>query len=109
MSDLKIDEVLSKLNFLIKKSITAMQASIDNFNERISGVKNKITNLESVEEIKATIADYDMRNDLQAKTDAALDTLKNRCDDIQDYKQKTNHRSKIDALLNEFYSKKLTF
>ena len=67
MSESKIDEVLRKLNFLIEKS-TAMQTSIDNFNERISVVENKITNLESeVEEIKQTKADYEKVNDFQAK------------------------------------------
>ena len=55
MSESKINEVLRKLNFLIEKS-TAMQTSIDNFNERISVVENKITNLESeVEEFKQTV------------------------------------------------------
>ena len=106
MSESKIDEVLRKLNFLIEKS-TAMQTSIDNFNERISVVENKITNLESeVEEIKQTKADYDKVNDFQAKTDAALDKLKNRCDDLEEYVQKANHRSRVDALMNELYSKK---
>ena len=57
MSESKIDEVLKKLNFLLEKS-TAMQTSMENFNERISVVENKITNLESeVEEIKKTKAD----------------------------------------------------
>ena len=87
MSHPIIDEVLSKLNFLIEKS-TAMQTSIDNFNKRSSEIENKITNLESeVEEIKATKADYDMLNDLEAKTNAALDALKNRCDDMQEFIQ----------------------
>ena len=72
MSDSKIDEVLRKLNFFIEKS-TAMQTSIDNFNKRSSGIENKITNLENeVEEVKATNAEYDMLNDLEAKTNAAL-------------------------------------
>ena len=106
MSESKIDEVLRKLNFLIEKS-TAMQTSIDNFNERISVVEIKITNLESeVEEIKQTKADYDKVNDFQAKTDAALDKLKNRCDDLEEYVQKANCRSRVDALINELYSKK---
>ena len=91
ISDSKTDKALSKLNFLIEKS-TAMQTSINNFIERISGVENKITNHKSeVEEIKATKVDYDMLNDHEAKTDAALDTLKNRCDDMQEYIRKTNH------------------
>ena len=51
MCELKMDEVLRKVNFLIEKS-TAMQTSIDNCNERINNVENKITKLESeVEEI----------------------------------------------------------
>ena len=101
MSESKIDEVVGKLNFLIEKS-TAMQTSIDNFNERIRDVENEIANLESeVEEIKKTKADYDMLNDLEAKTDAALDNLKNRCDDLEEYVQKANHRSRVHALMNE--------
>ena len=60
-----------------------------------------------VEEIKQTKADYDKVNDFQAKTDAALDKLKNRCNDLEEYVQKANYRSRVDALMNELYSKKL--
>ena len=106
MSESKIDEGVRKLKFLIEKS-TAMQTSINNFNERISGIENKITNLESeVEEIKKMKADYEKVNDFQAKTDAALDNLKNRCDDLEEYLQKANNRSRVDTLMNELYSKK---
>ena len=106
MSDYEIDEVLRSSNCLIEKS-TAMQTSIDDFNERISDVKNKTTNLENeVEEIKATKADYDTLSDVEAKTYAALDTLKNKCDDLKKYMEKVNHRSRVDAFINELYSKK---
>ena len=106
MSESKIDEVLRKLNFVIEKS-TTMQTSIDNFNERISEVENKITNLESeVEEIKATKADSDTLRDREAKTNAALYSLISSCDDLQEYMQKANYRSRIEALMNELYSKK---
>ena len=88
-----------------------MQTSKNNFNGRISDVENKITNLESkVEETKKTKADYDTLNDLEAKTYAALDKLKkNSYDDLEEYAQKANHKSRVDALMIELYSKKLTF
>ena len=77
---------------------------MDNFNERISDVENKITNPESqVEEIEKTKPDYDPLNDPEVKTDAA------RCDDLEEYVQKANHRSGVDALMNELYSKKFNF
>ena len=53
-----------------------------------------------------TIADYEKVNDFQAKTDAAFDKLKNRCDDLEEYVQKANQKSRVDALMNELYSKK---
>ena len=50
-----------------------MQTSIDNFNQKISDVENKITNLESkVQEINIAKADHDNLNDFEAKTDAHL-------------------------------------
>ena len=76
MTDSKINEVLRKLHFLIQIS-TAMQTSINNFNENISDVENKITDLESkVEEIKAMKTYYDTLSDHEAKTNAALNTVK---------------------------------
>ena len=83
---------------------------MDNFNERISDVENKITNPESqVEEIEKTKPDYDPLNDLEVKTDAALDNYKNRCEDLEEYVPKANHGRGVDALMNELYCKKFNF